>query len=364
MAKQAISKPSLTEPAFHGPETELPQDWDRLADYLARQGFEMSRAHKPRRFSGGFGNLNYRLEVDGRLVVLRRPPPGPLPPGANDMKREHRILSVLWQEFPAAPRSFHYCEDEQVLGAPFFIMEYRPGLLIDREIPEGLKARPGLGSILTSMMVETLAALHAVDANALGLGGFGRPEGFLQRTVEGWSQRASLAADGETPAPAKAVSDWLRKNLVSEQGPSLLHNDFKLDNILLDPDSLEPAAVLDWDQGTRGDPLFDFATFLSYWIEPGDPPAMHQMGQMPTASGPGFPARDRVVELYAKRTGLDVSNFLFYRVLGMFKLCVIFMQLHARYRRGATREARYAGFGEVADGLLDFTHEIAQGRAF
>ena len=140
-----------------------------------------------------------------------------------------------------------------------------------------------------------------------------------------------------------------------------MHADFKLDNLILHPQTLEPLALLDWDMSTRGDPLFDLATLLSYWTEAGDPPAMHDLGQMPTA-GYGFPSRDEVVQAYASATGRDVSNFAFYRVLCMFKLSVVFMQLHARYRRGATTDPRYRRFGELSHGLLEFTHDLAQGR--
>jgi aminoglycoside phosphotransferase (APT) family kinase protein len=351
-------------PEFHGPGTEVAQDWERLSAYLAGEGHGLSREKPPRQFVSGMGNLNYLLHLDGEPAVLRRPPLGPIPPGANDMKREHRILSVLWQAFPLAPRAFLFCDDEGVLGAPFFIMEYRPGLVISGALPEALGGRPAISRQLTEMMVGVLAELHAVDPAAVGLDGFGRPEGFLARTVEGWSKRSAIAADGEAPPVARAISDWLRAHLVAEQTPALLHNDFKLNNIILDPKTLEPIAVVDWDQGTRGDPLFDFATFLSYWIEPDDPPAMREMGQMPTATEPSFPKRKEVVALYARFSGRDLSDFLFHRVLGMFKLCVIFMQLGQRYRLGATKDPRYARLSEVADGLLEFTHDIAQGRAF
>lgn len=364
MGRSTVSKPSLSQPAFHDPETEVPQDWERLAEHLAQHGFTMSRERRPRQFRSGFANLNYLLEVDRRLVVLRRPPLGYIPPGAHDMKREHRILSVLWRAFPLAPRSFHFCDDEEVLGAPFFIMEYRPGLVIGGDIPEELRGRPEFGRSLGETMVATLVELHAVDPRDVGLDDFGRPEGFLSRTVEGWSQRAAIAADGEAPPLAQAISDWLRRHIVAQQAPALLHNDFKLDNLVLEPATLAPVAVLDWDQGTQGDPLFDFATFLSYWAEPGDPPAMHELNQMPTAKVPTFPSRKEVVELYARRSGRDLSNFLFHRVLGMFKLCVIFMQLHARYRRGTTKDPRFAPLGAVSEGLLEFTYDIARGRAF
>jgi len=350
--------------AFRPAERQVPQDWDRLAAHLAAQGMALAREPAPRQFAGGFANLNYLLTVDGKPVVLRRPPPGPLPPGGNDMAREYRVLSVLTDAFPPAPRCLFHGTDTTVLGAEFLLTEFRPGLVIGAELPAGIARRPGAGARLSDVLVDTLADLHAVDPAAVGLGGFGRPEGFLERTVEGWARRAELAMDEGAPPPVvAALAGWLRGRRVRPQTPTLLHNDFKLDNLVLDPASLAPVAVLDWDMATRGDPLVDLGTLLSYWTEPGDPPAMHDLAQMPTGGG-GFPGRAAVVEAYARRTGRDVSDILFYRVLTAFKLGVVFLQLHARHRRGEATDPRFAGFGVLAEGLLDFAWSVAAGDAF
>ena len=180
--------------------------------------------------------------------------------------------------------------------------------------------------------------------------------------MAGWRQRMEISSDETPPAAGVAVADWLAANQVPDGAPTLLHNDFKLDNVLLDPETLAPVAVLDWDQGTRGDPLFDLATLLSYWTESGDPPAMHDLAQMPSA-GNGFPTRAEIVERYAKRSGRDVSDFLFHRVLAMFKLGVIFMQIYAQYRRGTSSDERFKRFGDLTNGLMAFAHDVAQGRA-
>ncbi len=342
---------------------ETPQAWDRLAAYLAAHGFKLTLEPSPRQFALGFGNLNYLIRLDGKPQVLRRPPIGPIPPGANDMRREHTILSVLWQVFPLAPRSIHYCPDPEVIGAHFLIMEYRPGLSVGGEMPARLAHREGLGERLAGMLMDILGDLHAVDPKAIGLGAFRRPDGFLGRAVEGWRKRMTIATDDAPPAVGLAVSDWLRAHQAPEQTPVLLHNDFKLDNVLLDRESLEPVAVVDWDQGTRGDPLFDLATLLSYWTEADDPPAMQALRQMPTA-GHGFPRRAEIVKMYAARTGRDVSDFAFHRVLAIFKLSVVFMQIHAQYRRGTSTDERFARFGEITDGLMEFALDVAMGRAF
>ena len=224
----------------------------------------------------------------------------------------------------------------------------------------------GHGAVqLSETMLSTLAAIHAVDTGALGLDGLGRPEGFLGRAVEGWLTRGAAALDaGDTAGPVlDALGDWLRANAVPDRAPGLLHNDFKLDNVIVDPVTLGPSAVVDWDQGTRGDPMFDLATLLSYWVQPGDPPVMFELQQMPT-EGDGFISREAAAARWGVLTGRDVSDIRFYRVLAMVKLSVIFLQLHGLYRRGATADARYARFGGLGRGLLAFGMEIAQGRAF
>ena len=350
------------------PEASQPQDWARLADYLGEHGFSFTPEPAPKQFAGGMGNLNYLLELDGTPCVIRRPPPGPLPPGANDMAREHRVLSRLWEKFPLAPRAFHFCDDESVWDKPFFIMEYRTGRVVRKgEWPDDLV---GHEAVLSERMISALAGLHAIDPAAVGLDTLGRPEGFNARTVEGWIKRCTIAAqdiydDKQPPPAARDAAEWLRANIVPESGVALLHNDYKIDNIMWAemPPPPEAIAIFDWDQCTRGDPLFDFATFLSYWAEDGDPEPMRSFDQMPTIR-PGFPSRREVVELYAKASGRDVSDFLFHRVLGMLKLGVIFLQLFARYRRGETRDPRYADLGQYGDSMFEFTVDIIHGRTF
>ena len=336
-------------------------DWDALGAYLHEQGMQFGSAASVREFAGGFGNWNFLIEVDGDPVVLRRPPAGPLPPGANDMRREYGVLSRLWEAFPLAPRALLMCEDESVIGAAFLLMEYRPGLVVRDKLPDELSR---CGCELSELMIGTLADLHDVDPDAVGLGSIGRPEGFLERTVHGWLKRADVACGGTPPAAVLALGEWLEDNLVDEGDCTLLHNDYKLDNMILDADCPTRAnAVIDWDMCTRGDPLLDLATLLSYWTEAEDPPAMHQLAQMPTAAS-GFLCREKVAELYARRTGRDLSDFMFYRVLAMFKLGVVFLQLHARYLRGQTTDERFKGFRKLAEGLLDFALVVSAGKIF
>lgn len=355
----ATPRPAEVRLAEHG----VPLDWDAVRAYLASHGLRLDRDPEPRQFAGGLANLNYLIHLDGRPAVLRRPPLGDLPAGAYDMAREFRILSRLPDALPFVPRGLFLGSDASVIGVQFQIIEYRSGLVIREHIPPELSGRPEVGARLSQVLLETLAAIHAVDTEAVGLGDLGRPAGFLARAVSGWRKRGEAAMEDGTASLHADLGGWLEQHLVPDGPPALLHNDFKLNNVILDPRDLSPVAVVDWDQGTRGDPLFDFATLLSYWVHEDDPPALHDMAQMPADEG-GFWPREQAVASYAALSGRDMSDFLFHRVLAMYKLSVIFLQLGLRWRSGATTEQRYAGLTAIGTGIAEFAFDIAQGRAF
>ena len=348
---------------LRSPQDSVALDWSAVGAHLARHGLRLDTDPPPRQFAGGLANLNYLIHLNGKPAVLRRPPMGELPAGAYDMAREFRILSRLPDALPFIARGLHLCDDPSVIGQRFQIIEYRPGLVIREHMPPHLAHRPEIGVRLSQVLLETIAAIHAVDTKAIGLDDLGRPDGFLARGVSGWRKRGLSAKEDGTDTLHHDVGTWLETHLVPDGKPGLLHNDFKLNNIILDPDTFAPRAVVDWDQGTRGDPLFDFATLLSYWIHADDPWAMHDMEQMPAVEACLCP-RQEAVATYARITGRDMSDFLFHRVLAMYKLSVIFLQLGLRYRTGVTQEPRYAPLTAVGTGILEFTHEIAQGRAF
>lgn len=361
----APSAPSTGDAhVFKAATDSVPIDRERLASYLAGVGLALAPEAPIEQFGTGLANINYRLTLaDGMRMVLRRPPGGELPPGAHDMAREHRILSRLWQALPLAPRSRHLCEDRSVIGVPFQIIEYRPGLVIKGDDRRHFDGRPDVATRTGRMLVETLVAIHKVDVAAVGLADLGKPEGFVARAIKGWQGRAErleLAPDVRTLV--SDISRWLGRQSVAPRAATLLHSDFKLDNLIVHPETLAPVAIVDWDMGTRGDPLFDLATLLSYWAEPGDPACMADMKQLPTAA-PGFPTRNEVVAIYARLTGADVSDYPVFRVLAMFKLAVVLLQLHALWRRGAAKGGDYADLARIAADLLTFTHDVAQGRA-
>lgn len=340
---------------------------DNLSKYLASKGMTLDADFAPEQFSAGFGNLNFLIRVDSVQYVLRRPPTGPIPPGANDMAREHRILSQLNPVFPLVPKARHLCEDVGVLGAPFQLMEYRPGLVIGASMPaevvQSWSGDQAVGAFIGGNMIDVLARLHSVDFKTCGLDGLGKPGGFLARTVRGWNKRADLSWGAEAPDDLIAVMRWLDANLPAETNtPTLIHNDFKLDNIILDPQTLNPRTLIDWDMGTIGDPLYDLAVLLSYWTEPADHEAMRALGQMPTAQY-GFPTREEAAQLYAKASGRDLGDFTFYRVLATVRLAVVFQQLFRRGQISNESSDKFAKFDELARGLLNFAHQISINRA-
>jgi aminoglycoside phosphotransferase (APT) family kinase protein len=334
-------------------------DTSRLEPYL--------RAHLPgaegslsvAQFHGGKANLTYRLRFGAgdtaREFVLRRPPLGPIPPGAHDMRREHRVLSALHRRFPLAPQSLLLCEDESIIGAVFIVEERRVGFVIRDDLPAEYADRPALNRRIGLALVDALADLHRVDAGEIGLGDLGRVEGYLERQLSGWIRRweASLggpeAAESErTMAP---VLDWLRRALPGERAGALLHNDYRLDNCLLDTaDPARVVAVLDWDMCTQGDPLADLGYMLNYWVEPDDDPAWREIASMPTWR-PGFPGRAEAIARYGERTGSDVGEILWYQVFAAFKLAVIIQQIYIRFVRGQTQDRRFATYGARVIGL-------------
>jgi len=319
-------------------------DEGRLAEYLRGR---LPGADSPltvRQFGGGAANLTYLLTFDGREYVLRRPPLGPVAPRSHDMAREHRVLSVLHQAYPLAPRAFLYCEDPSPIGSPFFVMERRRGVVVRRAIPEVFAGVPGAERRLSEALVDALADLHAVDYRAVGLEALGRPEGFLERQVEGWWERWQKARLGEM-ADMDVVYAWLKDHLPPIGAAGLVHNDYKLDNAMFaaeDPGRL--VAVFDWDMCTLGDPLADLGSLLCYWSESGDPPALRAMAMMPTE---GFPGRAELVDRYAARSRRDVSGIAFHHVLGLFRLVVIAAQIYVRFHRGQTRDQRFGAFGPL-----------------
>ncbi len=300
-------------------------------------------------FPSGFSNLTYALSVDGRDLVLRRPPFGAKIKTAHDMGREHRILSGLAPVYPKAPAPVAYCEDPEVLGAPFYLMERVEGVILRSGMPSEMEPAPQLMAAVAGAWAVTLAELHAVDYEAAGLADLGRPAGYVERQVAGWARRYDNARTDDVPE-IEATAAWLARQTPPENPPALIHNDFKYDNVVLDPaDWSRVLAVLDWEMATLGDPLMDLGTSLGYWVDADDPPALQQLQLSPTTL-PGNPGRVEVAELYARAAGQDLGDLVFYYVYGLFKIAVIVQQIYRRYRQGLTQDRRFADLDRAVRG--------------
>jgi aminoglycoside phosphotransferase (APT) family kinase protein len=308
-------------------------------------------------FPGGHANLTYLIHYPGGAdYVLRRPPPGDLPASAHDMGREYRVLSVLHRAFAAAPRAYVYCEDRSVIGAPFFVMERRRGTVVRREVPPqfGGGTDRDANRKLSEAVIDTLAAFHAVDPKAAGLETLGKPEGYLQRQVKGWTDRWERARTKDVAA-APEVIRWLNERMPPSPPPTLVHNDWRLDNMAVaDDDPGRCVAVYDWDMCTVGDPFTDVGTLLSSWFEEGEQYAF--LASMPSRV-PGFMTRRQAIERYAAKSRRDVSRMPYYYVFGLFKMAGVVQQLYYRWHKGQTRDDRMAGGEAVAEGLIGLAHD-------
>ncbi|MBK8798387.1 MAG: phosphotransferase family protein [Anaerolineales bacterium] len=318
-----------------------------LARYLSKHLPNANGALSIEQFPRGFSNLTYLLRLGDQELVLRRPPFGAAIQSAHDMGREYRVLHGLRTLYAKAPRPLLYCDDASVIGAPFYVMERLHGVILRGSAAASLGLTPEEMRRIAVAAIDTLAELHALDYAAAGLGELGRPAGYVARQVEGWTNRYR-AAQTDDLAPLEALAQWLATHQPTSSGAALIHNDYKFDNLMLNPHDLgEIIAVLDWEMCTIGDPLMDLGTTLGYWIEPGDPPALQAMLGLTASSG--NLSRREVVARYTAASGRQVDNPLFYYLYGLFKIAVIVQQIYARYRRGHTQDARFAGLDEVVN---------------
>jgi len=328
----------LDRPTEVRPGEEL--DLERLAPFLG-ETLGLEGAIEVTQFPSGFSNLTYLLRVGETNLVLRRPPFGSKPKSGHDMKREHHVLSALRPAFHYCPKPRLYCDDESVIGAPFYVMERIEGIIVRRKFPPELDLAPGDVRALFDRVVDVQVELHSVDYRAVGLEDFGKPEGYVERQVKGWSDRYRRARTPDVP-DCEDVMAWLEEHRPPDTGDGcIVHNDFRLDNVVLDPaDPQRIIGVLDWEMATLGDPLMDLGSSLAYWVEQDDPPAFQAMGMMPT-NADGAPTRAEVVARYAEKSGLQIGDFSFYYCYGLFRLAVIVQQIYYRSYHGQTEDPRF-----------------------
>jgi aminoglycoside phosphotransferase (APT) family kinase protein len=332
-----------------------------LADWLRGGIAGAERGITLEQFPSGHSNLTYLLQIDGIEYVLRRGPLGPVAPKAHDMAREFRVLQMVHPHFREAPNVFHLCEDTAVLGSVFFLMERRHGLILRDEIPPQLAKMPNYAERASQAFVDCLIRLHAIDISRTGLIALGKPEGFLERQVQGWADRWKRATTDDLPK-MDSVIRWLIDHRPSSPAPTLVHNDYKLDNVMLSQDSTERVdieAVLDWEMATVGDPLADLGLTLCYWAWV-EAPQLRARPVPSLTSQPGWYTRDQFVQRYAEGTGRDLSRIGYYEVLGIFKLAVILQQIYYRFRRGQTQDTRFQNFGDRVKGLVELADSLIE----
>jgi aminoglycoside phosphotransferase (APT) family kinase protein len=331
-------KPLLDEPEEAREEERL--DPERLRPFLAK-ALGAPGPIEVLQFREGHSNLTYLVKAGGREAVLRRAPFGVQVKSAHDMRREFTILSALQGHYPPAPRPIAFCDDESIIGARFYLMERVRGVVLRRDgSRSGLPLTPAQLRATSTALVDNLVRLHAVDLQASGLAALGRPEGYLVRQVSGWTDRWNRARTEEVPDLESAAA-WLGRNVPPQGGAALVHNDYKYDNVVLDPaDPTRIVAVLDWEMATVGDPLLDLGNTAAYWIDADDPEEMRQRAYGPTFL-PGSLSRSEVVERYAERSGRETGPLLFPYVFGLFRLAVIVQQIYRRFVEGHTRDPRF-----------------------
>ena len=349
-------------------------DWDRLADYLRRElGVEGEMTVS--QFPGGHSNLTYDLAFSGGQailpvpsdrsadrqdclsstfeVVLRRPPFGPVPPRAHDMAREYRVLAAVHPHFPLAPKPYLLCEDASVIGSIFYVMERRRGTVIRTQEPPSFDEETRRR--VSASMVDTLRALHAIDVAATGLDALGKPAGFVARQIRGWTERWHGAKTSDVP-DMEQLAKWLEERIpVDPPRPTLVHGDYKLDNVMLDPgDPSRLVGIFDWEMSAIGDPLVDLGILLCYWVHAvGDDEAIPSV-----TTRPGWFTREEILARY----GAGAENISVYEVFAVFKLAVVIQQIYARYVRKQTDDPRFEPLGQRVAHLARVAMTLAEAR--
>ncbi len=312
---------------------------------------ELREVHQ---YPGGASNLTYLLRFADRELILRRPPAGKKAASAHDMKREFRVQQKLRPVYPYVPNVLALCEDPAVLGSDFYVMERIEGIILRGDLPAGLELPPERARSLAFSVFDRLIELHQVDPVAAGLDDLGKGAGYVERQVRGWSDRYRRARTDDVPDCAD-VMDWLAANQPGDVKICVIHNDFRFDNVVLNPD-LDVVGVLDWEMATLGDPLMDLAGSMAYWIQADDDATAQLVRRQPTHL-PGMPTRREVVDYYCERTGLSADNWTFYEVFGRFRLAVIMQQIYYRYREGQTHNQAFRHFGKFVGYLADRCRE-------
>ena len=341
-----------------------------LREHLAAQAsdFDPASMIEIAQFPGGHSNLTYLVRYGDQEFVLRRPPVGPVAPTAHDMPREYKLLSVINPSFPLAPKPILLCEDSAIIGVPFYLMERRRGFIVRFNVPSQIGENLALRRRLSEAMVDTLVALHAVDIQSTGIVHIGKPVGFVARQVRGWTDRWQRSKTSDL-AEMDQVMQWLVDRIPPDSAneATIVHNDFKLDNLMLaDDDPSRVVAVLDWEMCTVGDALVDVGLALAYWTmqgggkREGGAAADQNSSLRAVTNGPGWMTREEIVGRYEAKTGRDLSRIAFYETFARFKVAVVIQQIYFRYVQGQTRDERFRNLDGLVKELVREALELAQ----
>jgi len=316
-------------------------DWSIIESFLKDSISGLEGKMTVRQFKGGHSNLTYLISFQNKEMILRRPPFGSKARTAHDMGREFSVLKALNTVYPYFPGPIIYSEQIEIMGSPFYVMDRIKGIVLRKNIPEGLSLSAEKVNLIFRNVVKAHHELHCLDYRAIGLENFGKPEGYVRRQIEGWSKRYRAAKTPDAPC-LESVMSWLCDNQPDDSAsPCLIHNDFKFDNIVLDAgDPLKVIGVLDWEMATIGDPLMDLGCSLGYWVEKDDSEEMQALRTIPTHMD-GAMTRRQMVDYYAEISGFKIHNFEFYRAFGLFRLAVIAQQIYYRFYHGQTKDKRF-----------------------
>ncbi len=327
-------------------------DWPTVESYL-RDHLEVLGDMTVAQFHGGHANLTYLITFGDQEFVLRRPPFGKIAPGAHDMKREYRVLSKLYRVFHPAPRAYHLCEDHEVIGSDFIIIERRSGVVVRTKVLPCFEGMVNIEQRLTDSLIDVEAQLHMLDYKSADLSNLGKPAGFLERQLRGWGKRWELSKSGDT-SDMDQLLKVLLVNPPTTQRISIIHNDIKFDNCQYQPDNPDQVtSIFDWDMCTLGDPLLDFASTLGYWQEP-----YFEDLELPVMLHGDFPDKQYLIERYASLTGLDMSHINWYEAFAYWKGAVIAQQLYMRYLQGDSHDDRMKKFGATASAFARYALTI------
>jgi aminoglycoside phosphotransferase (APT) family kinase protein len=329
-------------------------DVSRIEEFLKDTIPGLSGTLTIRQFPSGYSNLTYLLTIGDREWVLRRPPFGKKARTAHDMGREFRMLKALKPVFQYCPEPIAYTEDTSIIGSPFYVMERLRGIILRKDLPPDLSFTPEEARQLCEKLLDVQIQLHAIDYKKIGLENYGKPKGYVERQVVGWSDRYRAARTDDAP-DCKKVMAWIQENMPPDcDRPGIIHNDYRFDNVVLDEkDPMKIIGILDWEMATIGDPLMDLGNSLAYWVQSDDPAEMHLMRVVPT-NMEGALTRKEIIRQYSEKSGRFIENFDFYYCFGLFRLAVIAQQIYYRYYHGQTKDER---FGMLIHGvrILDKT---------